>query len=119
MQGRDYSKAYLSIVDSNKWGTVSDGDKEWLEGKDVGGWWRQWNGELMKLHNASNRRLQAAILLKADAARSLKGTGWYDDAVRQEGGLVPLSRPVAGHTPRIRDFDRDEAMKKIREETGE
>ena len=102
-------------MDSKKSGTISEDDKTWMSTNDVGNWYREWNSSTLKLHNMQMARLQSAILLKSNALSTLVGTGWEDDAGKEEMGKVGLSRVIATHTPRIRNFERDEAMKEIRE----
>jgi len=108
---------YTSIIDSIERGRVTEKDAKFRD--DNGEVYREYQREVTEVTNGVSRRLQGAILLKGQAVRSLYGSGFYEAAMVEDKGDLPLSRPIALHTPKVWGFDRDEAMREVREEKEE
>mmetsp|Transcript_11381 Transcript_11381/g.23273 ORF Transcript_11381/g.23273 Transcript_11381/m.23273 type:complete len:183 (+) Transcript_11381:144-692(+) len=120
-QARDYTAEYLTIVDSTTPGTLTPSDADYISSPtEISSLYKSWQRHTTRLHNLQSSRLQSAIQLKSSAVSAVSelDPSWSHSASEDDLSRLPLSRPWAGGTPRVWDFDREEAMKEIREGKG-
>ena len=109
-KGKDYSDIYANLIDSTERGEVTALDEEAIsDQKEVSRVYREMTSVLMKAHNSENRGLQNAMNLKNAAVESLRGTPYYEHALKEDPTFMPLSRkpptPVPRHDVVIDDDD--------------